>query len=351
MTNPNVQPLAQDFIVAAQVPNPDHYFFHDPNLALLDDGTLLIAAPQWGRRGSDVGRSLRILRSDDSGRTWEEMPTLPYEEGRPFVVDGQLLMFVQRKTHRDFQIVSSDDSGRTWTDPRTVLQGPFWNISTSQVIRPDTLYWAMDYDSSTEIDYRGKVMVRWDREMSPLDPGAWSASNVVPPPAVPDSLTRNLFPVDDRPQVFRGWRDPFVWLEPNTVEVSGRIRVFARPIIDENATANMAAVLDYDPDADELSFTQFTSWPGGQCKFFIIHDQTWAMYWMLSNLVTNAQDLLGWGERMRDTRYWGGPGNERRWLFLHYSVDCLNWFPVVYQFAPFDYTTILSLRRRIGQGI
>ena len=327
MTNPNVQPLAQDFVVAAQVPDPDHYFFHDPNLAQLDDGTLLIAAPQWGRRGSDVGRSLRILRSDDSGRTWEEMPTLPYEEGCPFVVDGQLLMFVQRKTHRDFQIVSSDDSGRTWTDPRIVLEGPFWNISTSQVIRPDALYWAMDYDSSTEIDYRGKVMVRWDREKSPLEPGAWSASNVVPPPAVPDSLTRNLFPLDDRPHVFRGWRDPFVWLEPNTVEVSGRIRVFARPIIDENATANMAAVLDYDPDANELSFTQFASWPGGQCKFFIIHDRPWAMYWMLSNLVTNSQDLLGWGEHMRDTRYWGGPGNERRWLFLHYSIDCLNWFP------------------------
>ena len=49
---------------------------------------------------------------------------------------------------------------------------------------------------------------------------------------------------------------------------------------------------------------------------------------MLSNLVTNSQDLLGWGDRMRQTRsYTGGPGNERRWLFLHYSIDCLNWFP------------------------
>jgi hypothetical protein len=51
------------------------------------------------------------------------------------------------------------------------------------------------------------------------------------------------------------------------------------------------------------------------------------MYWMLSNLVTNSQDLLGWGRRMRETGYSGGPGNERRWLFLHYSIDCLNWFP------------------------
>ena len=47
---------------------------------------------------------------------------------------------------------------------------------------------------------------------------------------------------------------------------------------------------------------------------------------MLSNLVTNSQDLLGWGDRWRKSQH-GPPGNERRWLFLHYSIDCLNWFP------------------------
>ena len=45
----------------------------------------------------------------------------------------------------------------------------------------------MDYDSAG-IDHKCKMMVRWDRERSPLEPGAWSA---------------------------------FVWLEPNTVDVSG----------------------------------------------------------------------------------------------------------------------------------
>ena len=63
MSNPNLQPLALDFVVAIQVPDPQRYVFHDPNLTRLDDGTLLIAAPQWGRAGWDVGRSLRILRS------------------------------------------------------------------------------------------------------------------------------------------------------------------------------------------------------------------------------------------------------------------------------------------------
>ena len=294
MPNPNVTPLAQDFAVASRVPDPEHYFFHDPNLARLDDGTLIVAAPLWGRRHTDVGRSLRIVRSTDGGQTWIDLPTLPYEEGRPFVVDGQLLMFVQEQTHRDFQIVTSHDRGETWTEPRTVIRGPLWNISTAQVIRPDALYWAMDRDSAG-VDYKGKVMVRWDRTRSALEPDAWSISNIVPPPQVPAALTRGLFPVDDRPQIDGGWPSPLVWLEPNTVEVGGRIRVFARAIIDEKATANIAAVLDYDEAANQLSFTQFTSWPGGQCKFFIIHDQPNRMYWMLSNLVTNSQDLLGWG--------------------------------------------------------
>ena len=252
MPNPNVTPLAQDFTIAAQVPDPSLYFFHDPNLARLDDGTLIVAAPEWGRRHTNLGRSLRMVRSTDGGKTWDDLPTLPYEEGRPFVVDGKLLMFVRERTHRDFQIVTSDDQGETWTEPRTVIEGPLWNISTAQLIWPDALYWAMDKDSSA-VDYKGKVMVRWDRARSALDPAAWSISNIVPPPEVPVALTRELFPLDDRPQIRRGWPAPFVWLEPNTVEVAGRIRVFARAIIDEKATANIAAVLDYDEASQQAS--------------------------------------------------------------------------------------------------
>lgn len=91
LLNPNLTLSAQDLVIAAHVLAPKRYFFHDPNLARLDDGTLIVAAPQWGQRGTNVGRSL------------------PYEKGQPFVVDGRLLTFVQERTHRDFQIVTSDD--------------------------------------------------------------------------------------------------------------------------------------------------------------------------------------------------------------------------------------------------
>ena len=255
-----------------------------------------------------------------------ELPGLPYEEATPFVLDGRLLMFVQEKCHKDFLIVASDDRGENWSDPRTVIEGPIWNISTSRVLRPEAVYWAMDWDLPDH-GHGGKTMLRLDRSMSPLDPGAWMLSNIVRQPEIPAAMTRNLFPDGNRPQLSGGWRDPLVWLEPNTVEVRGRIRAFCRCVFDEYAAAHIAAVFDYDPDANRLSFTQFAAWPGAQCKFYIIHDHSASMYWMLSNLITNSQDLLGWAEKMRESGYHGGPGNERRWLYLHYGIDCLNWFP------------------------
>ena len=327
MPNPNVTPLAQDFVIAARIPDPRLYFFHDPNLARLGDGTLILAAPQWGRRGTGIGRSLRIVRSTDAGQTWSDLPTLPYEEGRPFVVDGQLLMFVQERTHRDFQIVASDDRGETWTAPRTVIEGPLWNISTAQVIRPDALYWAMDRDSAG-VDYRGKVMVRWDRAKSALDPDAWSISNVVPPPEVPAALTRGLFPVDDRPQIQGGW--------PSAVRVAGAQHGRGRQ---QDPPCSSGRSSTRTPRPTSRRFLTTTRMPTscaspssrpGQADSASSSSSTTRphrMYWMLSNLVTNSQDLVGWGDRMRETKYTGGPGNERRWLFLHYSIDCLNWFP------------------------
>ena len=306
--------------MALQVPHAEQYFFHDPGMTRLDDGTLLIAAPQWQFQRFGGRQSLRIVRSDDGGQTWEELAELPYADATPFVVDGRLFMFVQEKSHKDFQIVTTDDGGRTWTPPVTVIEAPVWNISTPMLARPDTIYWAMDYDSDGQHCY-GKVMARLDRGRSPLDPAAWSLSNVVPRPDLPDSMTRKLYPRSDEEQ-----RRSAFWLEPNTVDVAGRIRVFTRCVIDRYASAHTAAVLDYDPAANRLSFTQFASWPGAQCKFFVIHDRPNDMYWMLSNLVTNSQDLLGWGDRWPQSQH-GPSGNERRWLFLHYSIDCLNWFP------------------------
>ena len=326
--NPNVEPLAQEHVIAAQVPDHTRFFFHDPNLARLPDGRLTIAAPQWGRaRTPDAGtRHLRILVSDDGGTTWDEAPTLPYQEGRPFALDGRLLMFVQEESHRDFLLVGSDDGGRSWSDPVCLLRGPLWNISTAMLERDGELLWAMDYDLPDAM-YAGKVMVRFDRRRSPFDPDGWSMSPVLEAPELPQALIGSALQGEATAGAVPGARTrPFGWLEPNTVEVADHIRVFVRCTIRSQGMAHVAAALEYDAAAGRLRFDQFVPWPGGQCKFFIIHDRPSGMYWMLGNLVTNSRDYLGWGERMEQARYRRSAG-ERRWLFLHYSIDCLSWFP------------------------
>ncbi len=311
--------LAQHYTIALQVDDNEQRFFHDPNLCRTESGALLIAAPDWRRSYEETDRRLRLARSTDGGQTWQELAALPYHEGTPFVVDGRLFMFVQAESHKDVQIVSSQDDGLTWSKPITVLTGPLWNIATARVVRDDGVFWAMDYDRP-EQRYAGKIMVRMERHGYPLDPASWRISNVVDMPDLPGLLTRNLFA--NKPGM--GW--PFHWLEPNTVDVGGRIRVFCRCGIDSQGVAGIAAVLDYDPQANRLQMTQFTAWPGGQCKFFIIDDRPSRLFWMLSNLVTNSQNLIAWDPEAIEA-YTGSPGNERRWLFLHYSMDCLNWFP------------------------
>ena len=53
--NPNVERLAQEHVIAAQVREHTRVFFHDPNLGRLPDGRIVIAAPPVGQR-ADSGR-------------------------------------------------------------------------------------------------------------------------------------------------------------------------------------------------------------------------------------------------------------------------------------------------------
>ena len=91
------------------------------------------------------------------------------------------------------------------------------------------------------------------------------------------------------------------------------------------STANLGLVFDITDNNGELSleFTQFHPIPGGQCKFFILHDKVTELFFMLTNLVTDSQDAF----KQRPKNFRSGAGNERRLLFLFYARDALNWFP------------------------
>ncbi len=119
-----------------------------------------------------------------------------------------------------------------------------------------------------------------------------------------------------------------LWLEPNVVNVNGRLRLLLRCVIDEYATASICGICDLTDDGRDLKleFTQFAALPGAQNKFFIMYDETGKLFWMLSNMPTDSQGFFADREKLLKIGYHGGPGNERRILMLYYSRDALNWF-------------------------
>lgn len=337
MTHKTYQvPLANDYTVAAQVPS-EQYFVHDPAMTVLPDGSYISFSPCWLRKKSEDDQSntdnfqidsLRRRRADhlivsksfDKGGTWETVCKLPYAEATPIIEGDALYLFTQYHQHDGVYFTRSTDWGVTWEEAVKVIDGQFWNCQTAMVRRDGKLYWCMDRN------HNSLAAVCCDLELGIMNPQAWRTSEVVTVPRIPNEIVRGVGEGD----WLSKWPGGFAMLEPNVVEVNGKMMAIARVVIDEYATANMCAVLDISDENGklELVFKQFYALPGGQCKFHILRDEKSGLFWMTSNLPTNSLDLLNYREKLDGTEFMGGTGNERRILTLWYSLDALNWIPV-----------------------
>ncbi len=322
--------LAQQFSVAARIPTPD-YYIHDPGMVVLPSGRCFVAAPIRRRQEAEVAgegpspqaTSVLLSRSDDGGKTWESLPSIPaYRDATPLVLRDALYLLIPHYPEERILVMRSDDEGQTWSAPSTVLKGRLWNCQTAMATRSDRLYWALtaypggNSLSAISADLRGDLM----------DPGAWRLSEACELPELPASLKCPLRGPGGR--WYRPW-DADTWLEPNVVNVNGRLRVLVRIVTGSFSTTSLAAACEiFDAgDTFAVEFKQFHPLTGGQCKFFILHDDKSQMFWMLSNIPTDSQDLFDRAEQLVEKKFIAGPGNERRILTLHYGVDALNWFP------------------------
>ncbi len=320
-------PLVQDYWIATRVPETGRYYIHDPGIVRLPSGGLLVAAPCL-ERATDDWHGVRswqtfLSRSLDGGKTWTPLPTLPYSDATPFVHEGVTYMFVQPAKWENVSLVKSLDEGETWSQPVLLFQGSYWNCHTGMVIHQNRLYWALNSGG-----YQGgTVVIAGDLGQDLLSSSAWRMSSEAPKPSTPREVVRGMYPVM-LPE-WEQWPDDS-WLEPNVVLVQGQIRVMSRTVLDGYATAGLAAVCDLSEDGGkmDLRFTQFYPMPGGQNKFFILHDEKSGLFWMTANLPADSQGVVFQWDRIRENkRFAGGPGNDRRFLMLSYSVDALNWFP------------------------
>lgn len=318
-------PLAQDYTVVFHNPDPE-YYVEGPGLVKQDDGALVAIVPvvprhAWSKERRMENSRIHILHSLDAGATWRKRSTLPYYSAVPWIHKGTLYLFANTPgtefRNDDLLLLSSGDNGKTWSEPVTLFKGHFWNCHTGMVIRDGRIYWALD-DLGFGAN-RGPLVVMGDLTMDPMDPKAWRRSNAVPFPGIPDAMVNQRFSDQDS-----------LYLEPNVIDVGGKLRVLATVKPQNQTTANLCAVFDLTEEAGELSlkFVQFSPMPGGQLKFTVLWDETSQMFWSTANLVADSQQRYRWWTDSKDGKLQGSPfgGNDRRFLMLQYSVDGLNWF-------------------------
>ena len=318
-TNPNVTPLAQDYVVVEKTPDVKSHYIHDPGMTRLDNGHLFVATPARTRRRKEYKDFSYCSLSIDGGKTWETVSKIPFADATPIVHLRELYLMGQYKQGSDWLIMKSTDEGRNWSEPVTLFKGYYWNCQTSMVQRDGQLYWAMGVEMDKHTWY-AHVAVACDLKRGLLNPAAWRMSNVVEPP----------FPelCSSRPKQ-KGWQGNMQkgvgTLEPNIVQVGDRLMAISRATISDYLTTNMGVVFDiHDEDGKlRLDFTQYHPIPGGQCKFFIMYDKVTELFFMLTNLATDSHDAL----KLRPKNFTRGMGNERRLLFLFHGRDALNWFP------------------------
>jgi hypothetical protein len=141
--NPNISPLAQDYVVVAQTPNRHSQYIHDPGMTRLDNGHLFVAAPARTFYWKKDKNFTFLSRSVDGGRSWESLGTVPFADATALVHESSLYLMGQYQQGKDWFVMRSNDEGSTWTEPVQVIQGMAWNCQTSMVRRDHHLYWAM----------------------------------------------------------------------------------------------------------------------------------------------------------------------------------------------------------------
>lgn len=318
-------PLAQDHTVVWHNPDPENYV-EGPGLVRLDDGGLIATVPivpreEWSKERRKEQSVTHIMSSSDGGKTWLKLGDLPYYSAVSWLHRGTLYLFANKPgppdaRNEDLLLLRSPDAGRTWSEPLIIFKGNLWNCHTAILQRGNHLYWAIDDLSFGKL--RGPRLVAGDLSVDPMQPEAWRVSEAVKFPGAPEALWDAKYAsLSDQ------------YLEPNVIEVNGKIRVLLTVKLKRQTSASLCAVLDATDKDGKLSlkFNRFSSMPGGQLKFCIIRDEVSKLFWATSNLPVDSQDEFGWQKAAEQNGNYRASAADRRHLMLHYSADGLNWFP------------------------
>ena len=314
-----MQLLAQAHSVVGRSPAPQVVCM-EPGLAVLPSGRLLATFPylshlrQHPKPPDYRPGQLNICASDDEGASWRTLATMPLVTGTPFLADSALYLLGHREERRDVVILRSQDEGRSWSGESTLFEGHYWNCPTAIAFTGGCIYRAL---GGYEPGGRETLVIAGKLARDLMDPAAWRMSNKLPFPGVPREL---VLGGDANMETAH-------WLEPNVIELRGKLRVLCTVKIANRAgwiTPGLAALCALEDDGSKLwyRFLQYHPMPGAQLKFHIVYDERTRLYWRTTNLPaeTSVPADPRWDAR-------GNFGGDRRFLALTYGTDGLNWLP------------------------
>lgn len=295
-----------------------------PDLIELPSGRLVASMELWLKGltfglegGIDYPKHCKIKASDDGGRSWKKISENGMTWGSLFYVNDALYMIGNDPLKRDIRIIRSNDEGRSWSEPAILFNdAKYHGGATSVVVKDGFIYRAFEESLN---DYASFV-VAGDLSKDLLDPASWRMS----PKVILPKITRELYPANNRVQQGDD-AEPNVYIEGNVTEIGGELYVLLRARLVWQQVAGMMALCKLTDNGERMwyQFHMLYPMPGGQNKFKIMRDEQSGLYWTCTSAVPNS---LADYELYKDHGFFGSPGESRRILMLIYSSDGFNWF-------------------------
>lgn len=316
-------------VVIAESPAPDSVFLYTPGIVEGFDGRLVVSV-DYGGPGTSVldgprsdfgdyksGNQIRVLLSDDNGKTWREtsaripmMHEILFKAGKSLYMighSGRLL------------ITRSDDNGETWSEPSVLCHEPRWHQSCTPVDIHDgrvTLVYEKWVSDGHPWPGVGPVLMQAKVDDDLTEASSWKFSDLYNPDEDMEASRPSGIPLTDpgkagilETNVIRVYDEKNHFYDPSGKSVVLMMRasvglpdigVMMRGV--EKPDGSLA-VEKLTKNGREMYFAHI---PGADLKFYVVYDPESRLYWLLHSQMD-------------------GRMNYRRRLALSYSPDLLKW--------------------------